>query len=100
MACSNPKILPSLLAEDGTPFHPAGQWTVIRAILDVGAIRFELSISLHGLVNVTFKLRKAPFLRDVDLQECQNKVESPFSIIVTNGEYLLTTGELELGATK
>lgn len=50
------------------PLHPAGQGSVIWAVLDIGTIRFQLGILLHRLVNGPLELGEAPFLGNVDLR--------------------------------
>ena len=54
--------------EDGSPLHPRSQRSVVWAILDIGAIGFELSILLHGLVKRSLKLGESPFLGHIDLK--------------------------------
>jgi hypothetical protein len=56
-----------LLAENRTPFIPSSKRTMIWAILDVCAIRFQLSVLFHCFIDSTLKLGESPFLGDVNL---------------------------------
>ena len=63
------------LVENGAPLHPAGQRSMIRAVLDVGTIRLQLGILLHDLVNGSLELGETPLLGHVDLIIHKNKTK-------------------------
>ena len=88
-----------LLAENRTPFIPSSKRTMIWAILDVCAIRFELSILFHCFIDSTLKLGESPFLGDVNLFPNRNK-SNLHSLLLSRTKYLLATRELELGSAK
>lgn len=61
-------VLPVLrVSQSSTPLHPAGQRSVIWAVLDVGTIRFQLVVFFHLFIQGSFELGESPFLRHVDL---------------------------------
>lgn len=62
---------PSNLESDKltAPLHPAGQGSMVRAVLDIGTILFQLNVLLHGFVDRSFKLGESPLLRDIDLKD-------------------------------